>query len=665
MEFLSFVLGLFFFLISVKGGISENKLGLNEMIKEVEELSNNEPVVECDNYNEKPHLTQGPCTIEDLDENGFCNKTQICQPGSYCFMSWRNESGVVKIVNSGCWLKNEACIGKHECRAYNNSANKGIYYCCCEGSYCHRKFHLDPANDPELEEPGPKVKESYNQWMILVYVLVPLSCLCIIVIVAFWLYRKRKYDMEALDGVSVDTPATADTRCTTVMYQHPMEIPTPQLLEVKARGRFGKVWRAQLHDRIVAVKTFDQNEKSSWMNEQEIFTTPLMTTHENILKFLAPSNRGVGLNSELWLITEFYERGSLADYLKVHTVTLDEALRITYSMAHGMSFLHEDVQTPNNDYKPAIAHRDFKSKNVLLDQNLNAVIADFGLAVKFTPGESPGESHGQVGTLRYFSPEVLEGAINFQKDAFLRIDMYAFGLVMWEIMSRCSTASESCGEFLLPFEEEFGNHLTMDQLQDWVCERKLRPCIKQEWKRNKTIASLCDTMEECWDHDAEARLSAGCVELRVKGLKRQRSTMEQDLTESNDRSLLIMPSPTHTITNTETMNQINLQRNNINVENNKNQQMNGQAGTRTTPSDETTQNQDSQATKVDAYVAHQLDEDHDSGTFASEDTLSHDGIMEQLISNDNSSSVLQVRIADGDGDSATSLLASDDQETDL
>lgn len=41
------------------------------------------------------------------------------------------------------------------------------------------------------------------------------------------------------------------------------------------------------------------------------------------------------------------------------------------------------------------------------------------------------------------APEVLEGAINFQRDSFLRIDMYAMGLVLWELVSRCS---ESDGE---------------------------------------------------------------------------------------------------------------------------------------------------------------------------------------------------------------------------
>ena len=43
----------------------------------------------------------------------------------------------------------------------------------------------------------------------------------------------------------------------------------------------------------------------------------------------------------------------------------------------------------------------------------------------------------QVGTSRYMAPEVLEGAISFYQESFLRIDVYAFGLILWEIASRC------------------------------------------------------------------------------------------------------------------------------------------------------------------------------------------------------------------------------------
>ena len=51
------------------------------------------------------------------------------------------------------------------------------------------------------------------------------------------------------------------------------------------------------------------------------------------------------------------------------------------------------------------------------------------------------------------APEVLEGAINFQRDSFLRIDMYAMGLVLWELVARCSVSdgeSNSAGMLLPP-----------------------------------------------------------------------------------------------------------------------------------------------------------------------------------------------------------------------
>lgn len=64
--------------------------------------------------------------------------------------------------------------------------------------------------------------------------------------------------------------------------------------------------------------------------------------------------------------------------------------------------LHEPIhgKTPGDPVKPAIAHRDFKSKNVLLKNDMTACIADFGLALVFVSGKSCGDTHGQVGTRR-------------------------------------------------------------------------------------------------------------------------------------------------------------------------------------------------------------------------------------------------------------------------
>lgn len=243
---------------------------------------------------------------------------------------------------------------------------------------------------------------------------------------------------------------------------------------MKARGRFGAVWRAQLKQDEIAVKIFPMQDKDSWQTEQDIYKLPRMK-HENILEFIGVEKHAE--SPEFWLITAYHSRGSLCDYLKAHTVTWDELCRISETMARGLTHLHEEIAATKSDgLKPAVAHRDFKSKNVLLKNDLTACIADFGLALVFQPGKFKflsmqcklfislnlivdnagkpcGDTHGQVGTRRYMAPEVLEGAINFTRDAFLRIDVYACGLVLWELVSRC-TDGGPVADFTLPFETE-------------------------------------------------------------------------------------------------------------------------------------------------------------------------------------------------------------------
>ena len=94
-----------------------------------------------------------------------------------------------------------------------------------------------------------------------------------------------------------------------------------QLIEIKARGRFGAVWKGQLKTETVAVKIFPLQDKQSWLAEQEVFKLPQLD-HDNILQFMSAEKRGDNLQTEFWLITAFHEKGSLCDYLKVTPPTL-------------------------------------------------------------------------------------------------------------------------------------------------------------------------------------------------------------------------------------------------------------------------------------------------------------------------------------------------------
>lgn len=168
-------------------------------------------------------------------------------------------------------------------------------------------------------------------------------------------------------------------------------------------------------------------------------------------------------------------------------VSWNELCHIAETMARGLAYLHEDIPGLKDGHKPAISHRDIKSKNVLLKNNLTACIADFGLALKFEAGKSAGDTHGQVGTRRY---------------------------------SRCTAADGPVDEYMLPFEEEIGQHPSLEDMQEVVVHKKKRPVLRDYWQKHAGMAMLCETIEECWDHDAEARLSAGCVGERITQMQR-------------------------------------------------------------------------------------------------------------------------------------------------
>ncbi|XP_006822061.1 activin receptor type-2A-like [Saccoglossus kowalevskii] len=473
----------------------------------------------------------------DKDQHG-CNASQQCEydrigPSEHCFSLWGNNSGVIELKKQGCWINSGDGQCGESARCAGSVDENDLYFCCCRGHMCNVDFYYEEREEVTtttiVTVSGPIVYQHGSLFNTIMYSLLPIMGLALVISVAYWIYSHHK-----------------ETTHIQIPLQDPSPLPSPspllgmrplKLLEVKARGRFGAVWKAQMLNEVVAVKIFPLQDKASWLNEQEIFNLPYMLNNNHVLNYIAAETRGENINQEFWLVMEFHPHGSLCDYLKANLITWSELCKIGQTMAQGLSFLHEDIPaTKDSRNKPAIAHRDFKSKNVLVQNDLSVCIADFGLAVKFEPGQSPGEAHPQVGTRRYMAPEVLEGAINFQRDSFLRIDMYACGLVLWELASRCTAADGPVDEYMLPFEEEVGQGPTLELIQDVVVHKKMRPQFREHWQKNPGLEALCSTIEECWDHDAEARLSAGCVEERISQLRRacdvSTSTL-QSVTSSN------------------------------------------------------------------------------------------------------------------------------------
>ena len=129
------------------------------------------------------------------------------------------------------------------------------------------------------------------------------------------------------------------------------------------QGRFGEVWLGHWRGERVAVKIFSSVDEKSWFREVQIYQT-VMLRHENILGFIAADNKDGGTWTQLWLVTEYMGNGSLSDYLADNTVTVAEAIRMLLGIATGVAHLHMEIVGTHG--KPAIAHRDLKSKNILV-----------------------------------------------------------------------------------------------------------------------------------------------------------------------------------------------------------------------------------------------------------------------------------------------------------
>ncbi|KAF9155997.1 hypothetical protein DFQ26_009510, partial [Actinomortierella ambigua] len=237
-------------------------------------------------------------------------------------------------------------------------------------------------------------------------------------------------------------------------------------------GGFGAVYIGMWHGQRCAVKKFHLRGQDKLIQQEIAHVKNLR--HRHIILFLATET----YEGSLVMITDFAEGGTL------QSAILDRRLgegwvkkdEISKEIAKGLAYIHSNK----------IIHRDLKSGNVLLTRHLEVKLCDFGLAqVKIsTATYHTNNQTSAAGTFRWMAPELL----TLRPKYSFKSDMYALGMVMWEMAADCT----------VPFQEQGDNSIIADLIR-----KGEREDIPEE-----TPADYKSWIERCWEQDPSKRPEA-------------------------------------------------------------------------------------------------------------------------------------------------------------
>ncbi|KAL3652274.1 putative leucine-rich repeat receptor-like protein kinase imk3 [Castilleja foliolosa] len=463
----------------------------------------------------------------DLDHNNFSGQI----PNSLGDLpildlfnvSYNNLSGLVPISLS---------------RKFNYTAFVGNLNLC--GYSDSTQCPISPSQTPPSPEKKGTRRLSTKDIILIVVGLLFIILLVVCCVLVCCLLRRRKTSKEAKNGKAVGGPggpiprgekgipptateveAGGETGGKLVHFDGPMAFNADDLLcataEIMGKSTYGTVYKATMEDGIqVAVKRLREKITKG----QREFETEVngigKIRHPNLLALRAYY---LGPKGEKLLVFDYMPKGSLATFLHARApdtpIDWSTRMKIAKGMTRGLLYLHNNVN---------IIHGNLTSSNVLLDEHVNAKIADYGLARLMTAAANANVI-ATAGALGYRAPELLK-----LKKATTKTDVYSLGVIMLELLTGKSP----------------GEAMNGTDLPQWVAS-----IVKEEWTnevfdlelmRDATVIGdeLLNTLKlalHCVDPSPSARPEMGQVLQQLEEIR-----AETAATSSGDDGGAI-PSP--------------------------------------------------------------------------------------------------------------------------
>ncbi|AES59897.2 stress-induced receptor-like kinase [Medicago truncatula] len=271
-------------------------------------------------------------------------------------------------------------------------------------------------------------------------------------IIVLLIKKWRKKHQSMYDGV--EDFLSSDNSIIPIRYSY-KEIKkiTGNFMTKLGNGGYGSVFKGQLRSgRLVAVKLLDSAKSNDRDFVNEVATIGRIH-HVNVVQLIGFCVEG----SKRVLIYEFMPNGSLEKYIFSHTeenysLSCEQLYSISLGVARGIEYLH-------NGCNMKILHFDIKPHNILLDENFNPKVSDFGLARLCPTDKSIVSLTAARGTIGYMAPELFYrnvGTISY------KADVYSFGMLLMEMANRRKNLDVLAGQS----SQVYFPFWVYDQLQD-------------------------------------------------------------------------------------------------------------------------------------------------------------------------------------------------------
>ena len=432
----------------------------------------------------------GCCYANDSHLNSTSYSYRLMDFGSLSYFSYFDPTAATAgLTELGTCKK--ACDGNSTCKAaffmYGRTASEGLCYLLPEVLTIRGEPIKGPKNStvafikvpilsvsslPQPSQDGKGDSSRLSPLSIIAKVLaiaISISICAIISRIIWWKIKQRCPVTDCLEQV-IGGPMRFS-------YKE-LCLATGKFSKRLGRGGFGAVFKGEQKDGTpIAVKRLDcvEQGKGEFLAEMQTMGS---IHHVNLVKLLGfcadESNR--------LLVYEYMSNSSLDKWIfsedRKQELSWETRRRIILDVARGLTYLHEECNK-------RIAHLDVKPHNILLDENFNAKISDFGLA-RFIDRNQSHVVTGMRGTLGYLAPEWQHSRIT------VKVDVYSFGIVVLEVLSGRMNIDYSQEDSDVNLLGILQRKASEDRLTD-IIDKKIADseCHEEDILKTIKIASWC------------------------------------------------------------------------------------------------------------------------------------------------------------------------------